>query len=410
MPAVTKIPTGPAVTAAGFNGAWANEQLARVATSDATAAGSNTYATAATAKAQEFASLWPVAFTSTEVPAGSVVDSVAVKVQWKASSTASELRSTTFADSAQTTALSDVPGVTRASPPSTDSDNTYTLTTLPTVDQLRSGIWVRVQILNLTTGKGSTVTGSLDYIQITVTYSAAPVAITGSGGSSTVAPRSTGMAAQAFRGSAASSLGALTSTGVGASVLAGVTGAGASTFLPIGSTGTATAGVPGITGTASSSLLALASSGTGSAILPAVIGAGVSNLRAVQATAIGTLLFRGAGTSTLTPAQSVGEGSVLVNVAGEGASSLDPIASTGAGAVGSAIVGIGASTLLSLLSDATGALLIRANGVSALPSVGSVGAGTATVRDAPPTPSVTGRPGYVRVSLTAHGNAEGKVR
>lgn len=176
MPSITKIATGAGQDAgAPFNGGFANESLARVATSDATAGGSGTYATAAPGKNQEFASVWPFVFGSTDVPDNASVDSVTVKVQWKVSTTSSvaEIRSSLFADSAQAAALSAVPGVARTSEPTVDTDDTYTASTLPDISQLRNGLWVRVQALR---GNSNTaVTFSLDYIQVTVAYTVLPV-------------------------------------------------------------------------------------------------------------------------------------------------------------------------------------------------------------------------------------------
>lgn len=169
MPVLTKIATGAAQAAGSpFNGSWTNESLARVASSDATAAGSNTYATCAPGKNQEFASVWPFDFS--DVGTTDTVNSVSVKVQWKVSTTSSvaELRSSMFADQAQATAVSAVPGVSDTAEPTSDTDRTYSAT--PTAAQLNAGVWVRVQALR---GSSNTsVTFSLDYIQVTVDYTA----------------------------------------------------------------------------------------------------------------------------------------------------------------------------------------------------------------------------------------------
>lgn len=175
MATLTKIATGAAVAAGSpFNGSWTNEQNARVATSDAAAAGSATYATCAPGKNQEFASLWPFVFS--EIPAGSAINSCLVKVQWKVSTTSSiaELRSALFADNGagspdQASALSAVPGVSRTTEPTADTDDSYTAS--PSAAQLRQGVWVRVQALRGNTNTSATF--SLDYIQVTVNYTPA---------------------------------------------------------------------------------------------------------------------------------------------------------------------------------------------------------------------------------------------
>lgn len=175
MAVLTKIATGAAVAAGGaFNGAWTNEQLARVATSDALAAGSNTYATCAPGKNQEFASLWPFVFS--EIGANDTINSVTVTVQWKCSTTGSigTLRSTLFADTGagapdQAAALSASPGVQSATPePTADTTQSYTATC--TAAQLRQGVWARAQAMRGNTN--TAYTASLDYIQITVDYTA----------------------------------------------------------------------------------------------------------------------------------------------------------------------------------------------------------------------------------------------
>jgi hypothetical protein len=169
---LTKIATGAAVAGGTpFNGAWTNEQLARVASSDALAAGSNTYATCAPGKNQEFASLWPFVFS--EIGANDTINSVTVTVQWKCSTASSvaTLRSTLFADNGagapdQAAALSAAPGVQRTTEPTADTTDTYTATC--TAAQLRQGVWARVQALRGNTN--TAYTASLDYVQVTVDY------------------------------------------------------------------------------------------------------------------------------------------------------------------------------------------------------------------------------------------------
>lgn len=184
MATATKIATAAAVAAGSpFNGSWTNEQNARVAVTDLNAAGSGTYATAAPGKNQEFASLWPFVFSDV-VGAGDTIDSVSIKVQWKVSTTSSvaTARSTCFADNGagapdQATALSAAPGFNDTTEPTADKDSTYTATC--TAAQVRQGVWVRVQALRGNTN--TAVTFSLDYIQVTVNYTAAPAGVTGTG-------------------------------------------------------------------------------------------------------------------------------------------------------------------------------------------------------------------------------------
>lgn len=191
MAVLTKIATGAAVAAGSpFNGSWTNEQLARVAASDALAAGSNTYATCAPGKNQEFASLWPFVFS--EIGANDTINSVTVTVQWKCSTTGSigTLRSTLFADTGagapdQAALLSASPGVQSATPePTADTTQSYTATC--TAAQLRQGVWARAQALRGNTN--TAYTASLDYIQIAVDYTAVVVVDLTATGITTGAP------------------------------------------------------------------------------------------------------------------------------------------------------------------------------------------------------------------------------
>jgi hypothetical protein len=165
-----------------FNGAWTNP----------TNVGSDNgiYATAAPGKNQEFASVFPIAFTTDEVPAGATIDSALVEFQVKCSTTSSIglAHSSLYADSAQTTAIGAVPGV---STPTTEptADTTFSYSRTPSEAQIRD-LWVRVQG---TRGNSNTaLTWSLDFVRVTVTYTeASPVTATPSTASlstSTFAP------------------------------------------------------------------------------------------------------------------------------------------------------------------------------------------------------------------------------
>lgn len=180
MATITKIATGAAVASSVLtNGSWTNEQNARVATTDLTAGGSGTYATCANVgRNKEFGSLWPFVFSTSDIPDGATINSVSVKVQWKISSTSGNytLRSTAFDSSNDSTgtALSANPGVTRTGV-TADTDDTYSLTTVPSLAQLRSGIWVRASAMQ--GGTNTSATFSLDYIQVTVNYTPGPTIV-----------------------------------------------------------------------------------------------------------------------------------------------------------------------------------------------------------------------------------------
>lgn len=319
MPTISKFPSSNQAAGGAFNGSWTSPNNAH--------ADDGSYATAAPGKNQEFASVWSVPFSTSDIPNGAGITSTTVEVQWKVSTTSSvaTLRSTAFADSAQATAVSASPGVNDTAEPTADTIRTYSAT--PTLAQLRD-LWVRVQAMRGNTN--TAFTASLDYVKVTVVYTDPPAGVTGTGSSSLVAPQSTGSGKERFTGTVSASLQAVTSTGTGSVDIAGVTGTGSSSLQPISSTGSGTMTIPGVDGTGSSTLASLTSTGSG------------------------TLAIVGDGESILVPIASTASGTVFVSITGTAESSLRALSSTGLGVVGSGVIGAGASSLVAVRSSASG--------------------------------------------------------
>lgn len=262
MPTVTKFPTANQAAGGVFNGSWTNPNNAH--------ADDGVYATAAPGKNQEYAAVWNVSFSTSDIAAGATVNSVTIEVQWKVSTTASvaTLRSTAFADSAQATAVSASPGVNDAAEPTTDTVRTYSAT--PTLAQLRD-LWVRAQILR---GSSNTaVTASLDYVKVTVNYTDPPPAITGTGSvtlgfstagsGSSALPSSTGTGGVAF---------GLATSGSGTFSLPARSGSGGVAF-GLATSGSGATQVPGFSGSGSVAF-GFATGGAGAAIAPQFTGSG----------------------------------------------------------------------------------------------------------------------------------------
>ena len=170
MTLVTKFPVANQAAGAPFNGTWTNPDSAHTdnSTSPTTTTASQV-ASGVPGKNQEYATVWSIPFTTADIPDNSVINSVTVGVEWRVSTTSSvaTLQSTAFADSAQTTAVSATPGIQNAAEPTSLAAQTYSAT--PTLAQLRD-LWVRVQLLR---GNSNTaVTGYLDYVKVTVDWTA----------------------------------------------------------------------------------------------------------------------------------------------------------------------------------------------------------------------------------------------
>lgn len=180
MATVAKLSVGTVVASSVYtNGSWSN--TANAADGTPASPDNNTYATCTTAgRNKESGSLWPFTFSSSDIPVGSTINSVSVSLQWKGSSTSTSytLSSSAFDGSNDSTAtlLSASPGVTDNGPPTSDTTVGYALTTVPTLSQLNSGIYVRVSALQ--GGTSTTFTASLDYIAVTVDYTPPPPTVT----------------------------------------------------------------------------------------------------------------------------------------------------------------------------------------------------------------------------------------
>lgn len=166
MAVVTKGPQGSNAGSNVYaNALWAN--------SPNVSADDFTYATITNlGRNKEGGTLWRFDFTTSDIPAGSTINSVTVGLKWmnSISSTNYSLRSTMFdgSDDTVATALSANPGVSVSPTPTTRTLSTYLAT--PTLAQLYASVWVRATALQGSTNTGSTF--SLDYISITVDYTA----------------------------------------------------------------------------------------------------------------------------------------------------------------------------------------------------------------------------------------------
>lgn len=314
MPVVTKFPSANQAAGSPFNGAWTNPNNAH--------ADDGSYATAAPGKNQEFASVWSVPFSTSDIPNGSTVNSVTVEVQWKVSTTSSvaTLRSTAFADSAQTTVVSASPGLDTTSEPTSDTIQTYAAT--PSLAQLRD-LWVRAQVLR---GNSNTaVTGSLDYLKVTVNYTDPPPATTGTGSVSTPTASASVAAKETFQASGSPS-----------APVATVSGTGAERF----------------TGSASASAASPTASGSGELISSGVTGTASVSAPAVQSEIAGTMRFTGSG-SVSSPIATAGSDSAIRFIGPAGVTAR-PISAEAEGQQFLAIVASGAVSARSAQSQASG--------------------------------------------------------
>jgi hypothetical protein len=343
---VTKFPIANQAAGAPFNGSWTNPNSAQSDNStSATSTNAAEVASAAPGKNQEYASVWSVPFTTSDIPNGATINSVTVGVEWRVSTTSSvaELRSTAFADSAQTTAVSASPGLSNTAEPTNLTVQTYIAT--PTLAQLRD-LWIRVQALR---GNSNTaVTAYLDYVKVTVDYTAPPPGATGTGGVSFGA-RSAGTGSFAI----------LPIAGAG-SVAFGVAASGNGAVLnqPVGivGTGAVTFGI-GISASGSYFVTPIDGSGgvafgpqtsaAGTYTLPASIGSGGVSFSAATA---------GSGSQT----ESVhGSGGITLPVVVDGAGAVLPPAIGASGGVAFGAETSGAGNYSVTPVEGTGALIVH---------------------------------------------------
>lgn len=324
MPVISKFPSSNQAAGSPFNGSWTSPNNAH--------ADDGVYATAAPGKNQEFASVWSVPFATGDIADGSTVNSVTVEVQWKVSTNASvaTLRSSAFADSAQVTTVSASPGVNDAAEPTADTVRTYTAT--PTLAELRD-LWIRAQAMRGNTN--TAFTASLDYIKVTVDYTAGPAAISGSGGVSF----------------------GLATSGAGTAALPAVSGTGGVSF-GIATSASGTVEVPIFSGSGAVAF-GIATSGSGTYVPAAIAGSGgvtfgfvvsgtgsTSNIVPIGGTGSVAFGFSTAADGTVTQPVFAGSGGVAFGFAAAGSGTYaEPVASdvTGTGGVifGIAADGIG---------------------------------------------------------------------
>jgi hypothetical protein len=319
MPVITKYAATGQAAGGVFNGAWTNPQ--NVASDNAI------YATAAPGKNQEFASVFPVAFSTGEVPAGATINSALVEIQVKCSTTSSigVVTSSLFVDSAQATAIGATPGVqTPATEPTVDT--TYSYTRNPTEAQIRD-LWVRVQG---TRGNNNTaLTWSLDFVRVTVDYTDPPPSMTGTGSGTSASSSGTGTAAEAFRAAGAALSAASTGSGTGSAVSAGFSGSGAGT-----DSASTASGAGSLSYVATGSGSGTASTAAGVAVINfAAIGAGTDS----ASTSAGSGLLRFVSTGAAISAASSGSGSGIFGSgsAGSGAGTSSPSTGSGQGSIAS---------------------------------------------------------------------------
>jgi hypothetical protein len=415
MPTVTKYATTGQAAGGSFNGSWTN--------STNVGSDNTVYATAAPGKNQEYASVFPIAFTTGEVPAGATINSALVEVQVKASTTSSVgiATSSLFADSAQATAIGAVPGVQTPTTEPT-ADTTYSFTRNPTEAQIRD-LWVRVQA---TRGNSNTaLTWSLDFVRVTIDYTEPPAAITGtgavsfgfseSGSGSFSLPASTGTGGVAF-GFAAAGSGAFappaitasggvtfafSSSGTGDYTPAPVTGTGSATFgfslsgsgsavapsftgdgdvaFGFSTAGTGTSSVPEFTGSGGSAFGFLLS-GSGSSQVPTFTGSGDT-----------TFGFASSGSGTSTVPEGAGAGGVTFGFSLEGSGDFTLPSVSGSGGVAFGFLASGVGSYLPptiggsggvefdfLLGGSSGAGSVLISAQSSVASLGSVSCGIRT--------------------------------
>lgn len=316
MPAITKYATTGQAAGGVFNGSW---------TSPANVASDNgVYATAAPGKNQEYASVFGIAFSTTDIPNGSTIDSALVEIQVKCSTTSSIgiVTSSLFADSAQATAIGAVPGVqSPATEPTVDT--TYSFTRNPTLAEVRD-LWVRVQG---TRGNSNTaLTWSLDFVRVTVNYTAPPPGVTGTGAATSAASTGTGSGKEAFRATGAAT--AALSAGSGAGVQR-FSGSGAGVAATSTSSGTATVTLAGSTGTGAGA--SATSTGDGAGVL-SYIASGAATSQASTADGQGALIFTAAGAGISAASSSTALG--LLRFIAEGAAISAASSGSGSGTYG----------------------------------------------------------------------------
>lgn len=299
MPVVTKFPSSNQAAGSPFNGAWTNPNNAH--------ADDGVYAIAAPGKNQEFASVWNVAFSTFDIPNGATINSVTVEVQWKVSTTSSvaTLRSTAFADSAQTTAVSASPGVNDTAEPTADTVRTYTAT--PTLDQLRD-LWVRVQAMRGNTN--TAVTCSLDYLKVAVNYTDPPAGTTGTGTVTVSTPGASSAGKERFLAS-----GAVSARQASASANGGerFTAQVAASLKPTQVSGSGTVTAQGFSASASVSSPASSVEAAG---MIRFTGTATVTAPVVLASASGTIRFVGSAQAQAAPSTADGEGAQTIHLVG----------------------------------------------------------------------------------------------
>ncbi len=132
------------------------------------------YSTCAPAKNGTVVGDWDfAAFTDAEIPPGSTIDQVRVKVNWKASSSTLPIDLTISGVNNGTT----VGSATDNTPATTDSDITYTFTTTPSETDLKTAGRIVAHLAGHRGNTNTAVTISADYVEIAVDYTEPPPVI-----------------------------------------------------------------------------------------------------------------------------------------------------------------------------------------------------------------------------------------
>jgi len=295
-----------------------------------------TYATAVPAKSLSVTTDYGfAAFTTGDIPTGSIINSVTTELQYKSDTTAStgaliglQLNNGGTLLGTETTFAMNL----------ADQTVTKQATTGVTLANLQSAGTVKARVRGFRSTSNTAVTWSADYVKLTVDYS---LAATGTA-TLTLALTATGAATVAVQGAAGLTL-VVTGAGTGA---VAVQGAGTLTLVL---TATA-AGAVAVQG-AGSATLALTVSGAGTVQSSGVTGSASLTL-VPTVTAAGVVAVLGAGTATLA-LTAMGTGVVVVS----GAAALT-LGLTAAGVGVVAIRGSGAP-LLPLTVQAAGVVAVQ---------------------------------------------------
>lgn len=230
------------------------------------------YATTAPGKNVTVTGDWDfAAITSSDIPDGATINSVTAEVQWKASQ-----------GSFNTMGLGVLSGgaivgsmVSVNPAPLSDTVQQLAYSVVPSLTDLRTAGTLGVRVSHRKGNTNNAYTGSLDYVSLTVDYTAAPAGVTGSGGVAFAHPALAGSGSETFTGTGAVSLAvpAISASGTVSAASNDITGTGAVAFAH-----------PSLSGSGAESF-----SGTGAVSLahPALAASGAQTFTGSGAVALG---------------------------------------------------------------------------------------------------------------------------